>query len=77
MDGLRVKPGSRPIQNTICYPVLNVNARNIWIAVIAVFCATLLFSGPHYLGVRSPILFAVVLVIVFIASRFLPSEKEK
>jgi hypothetical protein len=54
-----------------------MNARNIWIAVIAVFCAILLYSGPHYLGVRSPILFAMVLAIVFVASKFLPREKEK
>jgi hypothetical protein len=54
-----------------------MNARNIWIAVIAVFCAILLFNGPHYLGVWSPILFAIVLAIVFIGSRFLPKAKEK
>jgi len=54
-----------------------MKARNIWIAVIAVFCATLLYSGPHYLGVSSPILFAIVLAIVLVASKFLPREKEK
>jgi hypothetical protein len=54
-----------------------MKARNIWIAVIAVFCAILLYSGPHYLGVWPPILAAIVLAIVFIASVFLPKEKEK
>jgi hypothetical protein len=54
-----------------------MSARNIWIGIIAVFCAILLYSGPDYLHVRSPMLFAIVLVIVFIASKFLPTEKEK
>ena len=54
-----------------------MSARNIWIPVIAVFCASLLFSGTHYLGVRSPILFAIVLAIVFVASMFLRREKQK
>jgi len=54
-----------------------MSARNVWIAVIAVFCAVLLFSGPHYLRVPEPVLFAIVLVIVGIASKFLPPEKQK
>jgi len=54
-----------------------MNARNIWIAVIAVSCAILLLSGPQYLGVRQSILFAIVLVIVVIASVLLPKEKTK
>jgi len=54
-----------------------MKARNIWIAVIAVFCAILLYGGPHYLGVGSPILVAILFVIVFVASKFLPREKEK
>jgi hypothetical protein len=54
-----------------------MNLRSIPIAVIAVLCAILLFSGPRYLGVRSSILFGIVLAIVLIASVFLPTAKEK
>jgi len=45
--------------------------------MIAVSCAILLLSGPHYMGVRQSILFAIVLVIVLIASVLLPNEKTK
>jgi hypothetical protein len=54
-----------------------MTARNVWIAVIAVSCAVLLLSGPQYLHVPQPILFAVVLAIVVIASKFLPPERQK
>ena len=79
----------RPIESTVIFGfglsrqnntephTLNMNARNIWIAVIVVSCALLLLSGPDYFHVRSPVLFAIVLVIVSIASVLLPKQKRK
>ena len=53
-----------------------MNARNLWIAVIALFCAALLIRGPHYLDVRQPALFGIVLVIALVAARFIPAPKK-